>query len=63
MLVDSGADIRLNTQVTNIAPGGTGYTVSSTNSPGNDTYDEVFWANPWHLSPVTKSLQFTTPIP
>ncbi|KLT44280.1 hypothetical protein CC85DRAFT_271477 [Cutaneotrichosporon oleaginosum] len=64
MLADSGADVRLSTAVTDItaAPGG-GYIVSSANAPSNTTYDEVFWGNPWHLSPVAKGLQFTTPIP
>jgi prenylcysteine oxidase/farnesylcysteine lyase len=64
MLASSGADVRLSTEVTDItaAPGG-GYVVASTNSPGNDTYDEVFWGNPWHLSSVAKGLEFATPIP
>lgn len=64
MLHSSGADVRLSTEVSDVAaaPNG-GYVVSSSNSPGNDTFDEVFWGNPWHLSPVAKSLEFETPIP
>ncbi|GMK59426.1 hypothetical protein CspeluHIS016_0800320 [Cutaneotrichosporon spelunceum] len=61
MLVDSGADVRLFTEVVNIAPAGEGYVLST--AAGNETYDEVFWGNPWHLSPVAKGLDFTTPIP
>ncbi|BEJ14822.1 hypothetical protein CspHIS471_0405890 [Cutaneotrichosporon sp. HIS471] len=61
MMGDSNATVHLSTEVTDIVPSTNGYILSTNN--GNETFDEVFWGNPWHLSSVSKGMEFTTPIP
>ncbi|TXT11838.1 uncharacterized protein COLE_02248 [Cutaneotrichosporon oleaginosum] len=65
MLKNSGADIRLETTVDAIESRDRGFRVTSNHSFTTDDYDEVFFAAPWHSSPVAKNLSthFTQPIP
>lgn len=65
MLKNSGAEVRLETAVDSIEPHNSGFRVTSNNSRTTDDYDEVYFAAPWHSSPVAKNISshFTQPIP
>lgn len=67
MLGDSGADVRLSTAVEAIEPTSSGFRVETNGKKlsNNDSFDEIFFAAPWHNSPVSKSLSshFLQPIP
>ncbi|BEJ12051.1 hypothetical protein CspHIS471_0205110 [Cutaneotrichosporon sp. HIS471] len=65
MLNHSGAEVRLQTEVDAIEPLDRGFRVTSNHSRISDDYDEIFFAAPWHTSPVSKNLSshFTQPIP
>jgi len=66
MLDDSSADVRLGTevshtsgradkQVIDIKAGDATFQVI-TNGTINDDFDQIFFANPWHLTPMAKSI-------
>ncbi len=65
MLKNSGAEVRLGTAVDAIEPHDHGFRVASNHSRSTDDYDEVFFAAPWHSSPIAKNVStyFTQPIP
>lgn len=66
MLEHSKADVRLSTSVETIEPSGSGFRVLAKDAKfSNDSFDEVIFAAPWHLSPVSKQLSshFSQPIP
>lgn len=65
MLKDSGADVRLSTPVSNITPKNSVFQVTAKKGYKStvEEYDLVFFAAPWHTSPVLKSIRFDTPIP
>ncbi|GMK54379.1 hypothetical protein CspeluHIS016_0109650 [Cutaneotrichosporon spelunceum] len=65
MLKHSRADVRLQTAVDTIEPHPGGFRVTSNGSHTVEDYNEVFFAAPWHSSPVSKNISshFTQPIP
>lgn len=69
MLKDSLADVRLQTEVTEIIPGkeesSFRIVTNSSKSGKDEEFDQVFFAAPWHLSPIDKTVakEFARKIP
>lgn len=61
MIEDSKASIKLETAVSNIEQKGSTFAVTA--GASTEEFDQVFFAAPWHASPVAKSIQFEAPIP